>query len=1030
MELSPEQRLLDISFGWFTRRNQSGYGQPLQINNEEFDDFNLLIENITNIDAFDFTHSTALHWAVKSDYIDGIRILCANGANVNVTDERGNLPIHYTSFGNGVSASILIEYGTNINANNTSGNTPLHIAISEENEEVFDVLLQNGANVKAIGFNDLDPLHLSLRQELRHHTRGLNILNKLLEHPDNDINTVGNPIMGYSPLYISIASNIEKVRLLIEKGANVNHKTSMGVTPLQLAIRLERPRVVEILLQNGALVEPYSALEKTGENTWMEYYERENLNPDILRILKIHEGKRRRAKTLTDYVTRNQKEDIPDDMKNEIKSYYGGNKRLLKYHYKQMGGTPEEDALILAINNKDAQEVERILKNSYNQCPYIADPDMQLTDSSSDSNSEIECKENTDMLVNHQNSDGLTPLVIAFQTFEDESIQNHDYWIDDEWTPSSYQRIHKIIGILLKYHADPNIAPNNGWGNDEGDISALSPLHQVCYYNLKGLVKELLVSVPPANTMVTDLDGDTPLHLCMMNYYPVITSGIIIELIRHIKEMSIGRYSWGRRVLAEQLEMMINKQNNKEETPLFLGTYHGCSGAVEILLRNGADPDIKNHVGRTPLNSALKLWHTPAINPEIGRNEYNIIVRILLEGGADPNLSSNINGSIKVPLFIAAKSGNIDAARLLLKKGAKVNVEVPGLNVHTPLLGAISHGHVAMVRLLLQNGANPDLNTAQTDTDVLTLAGHADLNIPLLNRLDIEQILREHLSQRHQERSLVDQMSRSPNIPNRPDDIYGVIKHHFGGRKQRILKYIGGMNNPNINSTPSDSESENSAITVAVESHHENLLPDDIDLSEAMALLDRLTISNNESERDSAEYLRREILERFGLRASLLLGPLEADESESEIEPPEPEIESEEDLALDLTTAAPSGRQIEDQRQQLLTDIINNFWEFDPEFPLLNRENLDRMPLYTLQQINGEYVTARDRMLNLIASTIPVTITQREALEQRTDMSMESIRERGEAIYNEARANITQKIEDVLDMYEVFDHDEAWVGPH
>ena len=26
-----------------------------------------------------------------------------------------------------------------------------------------------------------------------------------------------------------------------------------------------------------------------------------------------------------------------------------------------MGGTPEEDALILAINNKDAQEVERIL---------------------------------------------------------------------------------------------------------------------------------------------------------------------------------------------------------------------------------------------------------------------------------------------------------------------------------------------------------------------------------------------------------------------------------------------------------------------------------------------------------------------------------------------------------------------------------------------------------------------------------------------------------------------------------------------
>ena len=45
-------------------------------------------------------------------------------------------------------------------------------------------------------------------------------------------------------------------------------------------------------------------------------------------------------------------------------------------------------------------------------------------------------------------------------------------------------------------------------GKRDGDISALSPLHQACYYNLLPLVNSLLEK--GANPNVVDIDGDTP----------------------------------------------------------------------------------------------------------------------------------------------------------------------------------------------------------------------------------------------------------------------------------------------------------------------------------------------------------------------------------------------------------------------------------------------------------------------------------------------------------------------------------------
>tara|TARA_B100001113_G_scaffold308361_1_gene270491 strand:- start:2939 stop:6778 length:3840 start_codon:yes stop_codon:yes gene_type:complete len=706
-----------------------------------------LIENGANVNVRGTNETTPLHNAVKADYIYGIHVLCNNGANVNARDNRGNLPIHYTSYGNGKSASILIENGANVNVNNNNLSTPVYIAIDFENDKVVDVLLKNGANISKKNFDGLNALMFSVTKDFQDRNAGINILRMLLEHPDTDINelevidtSAGHE--GYTLLYMAVSHNyVDKVRLLVDMGAKVNpERGNLGITPLRKAINEGFVDIVEILLENGAIVErgtlPETYTER-GINTWMEFWEQSrSINPDILRMLHTHESKKRRAKTLTNYVTRNQKQDIPDDMTNEIKSYYGGSN--------------EGERLIAEILNQDLEEVNKILRES----------------------------SNTNELVNYQNSNGFTPLFFAFKDFENQHDELHINFLENAYVPYSYLLVHNIINALLRYDVNPNLAPNNGWGNADGDISALSPLHQACYFNLVPLVNSLLEK--GANPNVVDIDGDTPLHLCMNNFWQV--NGSSLEIISIL--VTVGTSS---------IKADVNQQNNKQETPLYAAAFHGCSEAVHDLLVYKASPDIPSHRGRTPLLIALKCWHNNAINPSIMRTQYNQVIFNLLnnsEGNsANPNLESSVMGSIRMPLYQACKTGNGHATQYLISAGAKVNVQIPHLVYNTPLLIAIRNSYPWIVRMLLENGANLDLKTGMGgNQDAIAVATQQANNHVTHATWEVEHTIRTHLRKREEERKLLEDMRNSPDGRKYPDDIYGEIRSHFGGKGHK-LKY-------------------------------------------------------------------------------------------------------------------------------------------------------------------------------------------------------------------------------------------------
>ncbi|CAE7578224.1 unnamed protein product, partial [Symbiodinium sp. CCMP2456] len=98
------------------------------------------------------------------------------------------------------------------------------------------------------------------------------------------------------------------------------------------------------------------------------------------------------------------------------------------------------------------------------------------------------------------------------------------------------------------------------------------------------------------------------------------------------------------------------------------------------------------------------------------------VVQLLLEAGADKNLCDMHGCS---PLLNAAKIGHTPVVRLLLEAGALV--DLPNSGGRTALMCAASEGHQAVLQLLLEAGAHKDARDNRGNTALIysAMGGHA-----------------------------------------------------------------------------------------------------------------------------------------------------------------------------------------------------------------------------------------------------------------------------------------------------------------
>jgi ankyrin repeat protein len=147
------------------------------------------------------------------------------------------------------------------------------------------------------------------------------------------------------------------------------------------------------------------------------------------------------------------------------------------------------------------------------------------------------------------------------------------------------------------------------------------------------------------------------------------------------------------------------------DTPLSEAVSNGHHSIVEFLLEKGANPNISNNDGDIPLHEAVN-------------NGHHKIVELLLEKGADPN-ASNKDG--ERPLHHASYLGHFDIIRTLVERGADLDVQ--DSDGDTPIQLASLSGHHEAVRFLLGRGANPSIGDNEWRTPLHSAAEEGSIEL-------------------------------------------------------------------------------------------------------------------------------------------------------------------------------------------------------------------------------------------------------------------------------------------------------------
>ena len=163
--------------------------------------------------------------------------------------------------------------------------------------------------------------------------------------------------------------------------------------------------------------------------------------------------------------------------------------------------------------------------------------------------------------------------------------------------------------------------------------------------------------------------------------------------------------------IKDLLQQKINLNSSTFNPPILEeAVNYGNKEVVELLLKHGANPNIENKDGATPLYVASKSY----------KNKKDI-VELLLKYGADPNYYE----SGRAPISAASNNGHTDIVELLLKYGADVNDVISG--GYSPLMMACVTGKYDTVKFLLENGAEVNVKNYKGETPLSLASRYKDI---------------------------------------------------------------------------------------------------------------------------------------------------------------------------------------------------------------------------------------------------------------------------------------------------------------
>ncbi|XP_048251419.1 serine/threonine-protein phosphatase 6 regulatory ankyrin repeat subunit B-like [Haliotis rufescens] len=552
----------------------------------------------------DRTGTTALHLEWKNISMDVcvIEALIKHPTDVNIVNKDGKTALHFACEEERADVrlvNLLVMHGSSVNIADTEGKSPLHYACLGDSVDVVEFLVAHGADANMTDTNGNTILHLAC---LRHGIKAC-VCEVLIKHGAN-VNATGN--YGMTALHLACDTSdvdIGVTDLLIQHGADLNILDEKGRTPLNIALTNSHSdfRVIKSLVTKGAVLD----IKQDGKAALLLVCSKHRVDVRVVELLLKH------------------REDV-----NAVD---------------EKGNTALHCRLSM-INSNDKDVIELLINHG-------AD-------------------------VNIANQRGNTPLhltcsrVGARLTWDGRMSYEKAYEIQHE------QDIH-VLELLVTHGANVNAA----------DGCQRTALQRQCRLRSVDVRVIDLLLKHGADVNVTDEYGTTALH-------EACETGIDVAYPNNYKSFGFEG------VVKERYRIADNMKDHKD------------TGAIELLIRHGADVNVTNEYGTTALHEAC-------------------------ETGLDvdyPKTSMGFGGFVKERDLIADNMKDhkdTGAIELLIRHGADVNkVDAGG---KTALHSACEdHRDFHVIELLVRNG---------TDVNAVDADGNTALHILCKDKINVNDEL-------------------------------------------------------------------------------------------------------------------------------------------------------------------------------------------------------------------------------------------------------------------------------------------------
>lgn len=260
----------------------------------------LLIKNNAKLDLQDDEGSTPLLLALLQSRHGVAKYLIESGADLNMKDNYGVAPIHVAISQGPTLLDTLLCHNLDVNVKDDEGRTALHLAVDDNYFSAVELLVAHNANVNISDEDGSTPLHLAKLNS----NRGIftmdeqvNVLQEALMEWKIDANEALSGQIAkesvlteetQSMLQIAVISGRKQVvDLLIENGALLDAEDNSGCTPLHEAVMNGDFAKVLLLLERGADVKTKDNRERTPLRLAAELSNNED--NEIINLLRIYE---------------------------------------------------------------------------------------------------------------------------------------------------------------------------------------------------------------------------------------------------------------------------------------------------------------------------------------------------------------------------------------------------------------------------------------------------------------------------------------------------------------------------------------------------------------------------------------------------------------------------------------------------------------------------------------------------------------------------------------------------------------------